>query len=45
MTIAPGDTLSEIADRFGVSTASIKSNNGLTADVIYVGQTLVIPEG
>ena len=45
VTIAPGDTLSEIADRFGVSTASIKSNNGLTADVIYVGQTLVIPEG
>ncbi len=45
VTIAPGDTLSEIADRFGVSMASIKSNNGLTTDVIYVGQTLVIPEG
>ena len=45
MTIASGDTLSAIADRFGVSVASIKSNNGLTRDVIYIGQTLVIPEG
>ena len=45
VTIAAGDTLSEIADRFGVSVASIKSNNGLTRDVIYIGQTLVIPEG
>ena len=45
VTIASGDTLSEIADRFGVSVASIKSNNGLTRDVIYIGQTLVIPEG
>ena len=44
VTIASGDTL-EIADRFGVSVASIKSNNGLTRDVIYIGQTLVIPEG
>ncbi len=45
VTIASGDTLSEIADLFGVSVASIKSSNGLTHDVIYIGQTLVIPEG
>lgn len=45
VTIASGDTLSEIADRYGVSVASIKSMNGLNKDVIYIGQTLVIPEG
>ncbi len=44
VTIAAGDTLSEIADRYGVTIASIKTNNGLSRDVIYVGQTLVIPE-
>ena len=45
VTIAAGDTLSEIAERYGVTVASIKTNNGLSRDVIYVGQTLVIPEG
>ena len=44
VTIAAGDTLSEIAERYGVTAASIKTNNGLSRDVIYVGQTLVIPE-
>ena len=34
-----------IAERFGVSVASIKENNGLRQDVIYIGQTLIIPEG
>jgi N-acetylmuramoyl-L-alanine amidase len=45
VTISSGDTLSEIAERFGVSVASIKENNGLRQDVIYIGQTLIIPEG
>ena len=44
VTIAAGDTLSGIAERYGVTVASIKTNNGLSRDVIYVGQTLVIPE-
>jgi N-acetylmuramoyl-L-alanine amidase len=44
VTIAAGDTLSQIAAQFGVSVAEIKSTNGLSRDVIYVGQTLVIPE-
>ena len=44
MTISSGDTLSEIAERYGVTVASIKTNNGLSRDMIYVGQTLVIPE-
>jgi LysM repeat protein len=45
VTIAVGDTLSEIAERYGVTVASIKITNGLNRDVIFVGQTLVIPEG
>ena len=44
VTIAAGDTLSEIAERYGVTVASIKTSNGLSRDVICVGQTLVIPE-
>jgi N-acetylmuramoyl-L-alanine amidase len=44
VTIVAGDTLSEIAERYGVTVASIKTNNGLSRDVIHVGQTLVIPE-
>ena len=45
VTIVAGDTLSEIAGRYGVTVASIKHSNGLGRDVIFVGQTLVIPEG
>jgi N-acetylmuramoyl-L-alanine amidase len=42
-TIEKGDTLSAIAQRFGVETARLRSANGLAGDVIRVGQTLVIP--
>ena len=41
--IQPGDTLSEIAERFGVSSNSLMQFNGLTNSVIRVGQTLRIP--
>ena len=44
VTVAPGDTLSEIAQRHSVSVASIKTTNGLTRDTIFVGQTLLIPD-
>ena len=44
VTIAAGDTLSEIAEQYGVSVTAIKASNGLSRDVIYVGQTLLIPE-
>jgi N-acetylmuramoyl-L-alanine amidase len=44
VTVAPGDTLSEIAQRQGVSVASIKTTNGLSRDTIFVGQTLLIPD-
>ena len=43
-TIVAGDTISDIADRFGVSTISLLSANGLGwASIIYPGQTLAIP--
>jgi N-acetylmuramoyl-L-alanine amidase len=41
--IARGDTLSEIAQRYNVSAASIRSANRLSNDKIRVGQTLRIP--
>ncbi|NLU41384.1 MAG: LysM peptidoglycan-binding domain-containing protein [Firmicutes bacterium] len=42
-TVRSGDTLYLIAQRHGVSVSALKSANGLSSDVIYVGQTLVIP--
>ena len=42
-TIVTGDTLSEIAARYGTTTVRIREANGLSGDVIQVGQTIVIP--
>ncbi len=42
-TIASGDTLSGIAQRFNVSMAMLKSSNGLSGSQIQVGQKLKIP--
>ena len=42
-TIVRGDTLSDIAERFNVSLASLKSHNDLRNNRILVGQTLRIP--
>ncbi len=42
-TIARGDTLGEIAHRYDISLASLKSANGIKGDVIRVGQVLIIP--
>ena len=43
-TIVRGDTVSGIAQRFGVSTQAVLDANGLTrASVIYPGRTLTIP--
>ncbi len=42
-TIARGDTLSEIAKRYNVSTAALRAANRLNNDNIRVGQTLAIP--
>ncbi len=41
--IVRGDTLSEIAQQYRVSTAMLRSANGLTGDRIRVGQVLLIP--
>ena len=45
-TIVRGDTISEIAARFGVSTQAVLSLNGLArSSIIYPGQTIAIPAG
>ena len=41
--ITRGDTLSEIAQRFNVSVASLRSRNALSSNTIRIGQTLIIP--
>ncbi len=41
--IARGDTISELADRYNVTTAAIRAANRLSNDTIRVGQTLSIP--
>lgn len=42
--VSDGDTLSAIADEFGISQQSIIDANGLpNPDAIFVGQTLSIP--
>lgn len=43
-TIARGDTLSDIAQRYRVSVKALKQSNGLRSNTIRVGQTLVIPD-
>lgn len=42
-TIARGETLSAIADRYGVSVQRLRRANGLNGDRIHPGQTLDIP--
>ncbi|MGV8876166.1 MAG: LysM peptidoglycan-binding domain-containing protein, partial [Rhodoglobus sp.] len=43
-SIVSGDTISAIAAKFGVSTISVMSANGLGwSSIIYPGQTLLIP--
>jgi N-acetylmuramoyl-L-alanine amidase len=42
--IASGDTLSDIADRFSVPLADLKSYNSISSSKILVGQKLTIPQ-
>ncbi len=42
-TIASGDTLSGIAQRFNVSLSMLKTSNGISGSKIRVGQKLTIP--
>lgn len=43
--VVAGDTLFEIAQRFGTTTGAIMAANGLTSELIYPGQVLIIPAG
>jgi len=42
-TIVRGDTISKIAQRYGVSSRLLKDRNNLRNDRIRVGQVLLIP--
>ena len=43
-TVQPGDSLSSIANRFGVSVDALASANGLGSDpMLWVDQKLTIP--
>jgi LysM repeat protein len=41
--VQPGDTVSVIANKFGMKTADFKALNGLSSDTIRPGQTLKVP--
>ncbi|WP_309380638.1 LysM peptidoglycan-binding domain-containing protein [Cerasicoccus frondis] len=41
--VKAGDTLSEIAQAYGVTVRDLQRTNGLTSDRILIGQTLKIP--
>ena len=41
-TVKKGDTLSKIASQYGVTVNDLKKWNGLSSDIIYVGQRLTI---
>ncbi len=43
VTVKGGDTLTGIAKRHGTSVAALRSANGLTGDLIKVGQMLNLP--
>jgi LysM repeat protein len=43
--VQPGDTLYRISLRFGVSVQALRQANGITGNLIFAGQQLVIPVG
>jgi LysM repeat protein len=42
--VAPGDSLFRIGLKYGVTVEAIQAANGLTSNVIYIGQVLIIPD-
>jgi len=42
-TVRSGDTLFSLSKRYGTSVSRLKSVNGLSSDLIRIGQTLRIP--
>ena len=46
ITVKPGDTISGLADRYGVSVGSLMRANGIrNSNYVEVGQTLRLPSG
>ena len=45
VTVKEGDTLSSIAEKYNTSVSKIKQDNGLTSDLIYVGEQLKVTPG
>jgi len=43
--VQPGENLFRIALRYGVTVQAIQAANGLNSYIIYVGQSLIIPDG
>lgn len=41
--VRSGDTLSSIAAQYGTTVDALKRANGLSSDIILVGQTLIVP--
>lgn len=41
--VQPGESLSSIAQRFNTTVESIKDENRLTSNIIYIGQPLTVP--
>jgi LysM repeat protein len=41
--VQPGDTLTKLAQRFGVTVEEIKAANGMAGDTILLGLILIIP--
>lgn len=41
--VQPGESLSSIAQKFSTSVESIKDENRLTSNIIYIGQPLTVP--
>ncbi len=44
-TVQAGDTLFSISQRYGTTVEAIVTANGLTSDLVQIGQALTIPEG
>lgn len=42
-TVAKGDSLSKIAEKYGISLNRLKEANNLSSETIYIGQVIIIP--
>ena len=42
-TVQSGDSLWKIATNYGVSVNALKQANGLSSDLLSIGQILIIP--